>query len=157
MYYRLPIIQGGTFSFFVPTFAILSLPGFVCPEDFDMKNRKWTRSNMTYDEKTEEWQIRMREIQGAICVSAIFQVVMGFSGRRFSIRIDEIQLIIILIKVLFRNKRIILHTILTLGLMGLILRFITPLTITPAVAMIGIALFEAASGQASSHWGIAMG
>ena len=96
MYYRLPIIQGGTFSFFVPTFAILSLPGFVCPEDFDMKNRKWTRSNMTYDEKTEEWQIRMREIQGAICVSAIFQVVMGFSGRRFSIRIDEIQLIIIL-------------------------------------------------------------
>ena len=94
MYYRLPIIQGGTFSFFVPTFAILSLPGFVCPEDFDMKNRKWTRSNMTYDEKTEEWQIRMREIQGAICVSAIFQVLMGFSGTTFSISIEEIQLII---------------------------------------------------------------
>ena len=86
--YRLPIIQGGTFSFFVPTFAILSLPGFLCPEDFDMKNRKWTRANMTYDEKTEEWQIRMREIQGAICVSAIFQVVMGFSGMEFSLAIE---------------------------------------------------------------------
>ena len=100
--YRLPIIQGGTFSFFVPTFAILSLPGFVCPEDFDMKNRKWTRSNMTYDEKTEEWQIRMREIQGAICVSAIFQVVMGFSGMTFSILIDEIPLIIILLILLLK-------------------------------------------------------
>ena len=41
--------------------------------------------------------------------------------------------------------------------MGLILRFITPLTITPAVAMIGIALFEPASNHASSHWGIAIG
>ena len=29
---RLPIIQGGTFSFLVPTIAILSLPEFKCPE-----------------------------------------------------------------------------------------------------------------------------
>ena len=41
--------------------------------------------------------------------------------------------------------------------MGLMLRYITPLTITPAVAMIGIALFSAASNHASSHWGIAIG
>ena len=62
-----------------------------------------------------------------------------------------------IIKVNYTWIFIVLHTTKTLGLMGLILRFITPLTITPAVAMIGIALFEAASGQASSHWGIAMG
>ena len=35
---------------------------------------------MTYEDKTEEWQKRMREIQGAICVAAIFQVILGFSG-----------------------------------------------------------------------------
>ena len=28
---RLPIVQGGTFSFLVPTFAILSLPEWKCP------------------------------------------------------------------------------------------------------------------------------
>ena len=79
--YSLPIIQGGTFSFFVPTFAILSLAEFKCPDTFDKATNKWeVKLNMTYEEKTEEWQIRMREVQGAICVSAIFQVVMGFSG-----------------------------------------------------------------------------
>ena len=76
----MPIIQGGTFSFFVPTFAILSLAEFKCPDTFDATNNKWTNSSMTYEDKTEEWQKRMREIQGAICVAAIFQVVMGFTG-----------------------------------------------------------------------------
>ena len=31
---RLPIIQGSTFSYLVPTFAILSLPKFQCPPGF---------------------------------------------------------------------------------------------------------------------------
>ena len=42
------------------------------------------------------------------------------------------------------------------GIIGLMLRWITPLTITPAVAMIGISLFEAASFYASGNWGIAI-
>ena len=74
----MPIIQGGTFSFFVPTFAILSLAAFKCPDTF--VNNRWKNSSMTYEDKTEEWQRRIREIQGAICVAAVFQVVMGFSG-----------------------------------------------------------------------------
>ena len=83
MIFRLPIIQGGTFSFFVPTFAILSLPKFQCPNGFDRSTNTWIDSRMSIENKTEEWQIRMREIQGAICVSAIFQVVMGFTGEKF--------------------------------------------------------------------------
>ena len=83
MIFRLPIIQGGTFSFFVPTFAILSLPKFQCPNGFDRSTNTWIDSRMSIENKTEEWQIRMREIQGAICVSAIFQVVMGFTGEEF--------------------------------------------------------------------------
>ena len=42
------------------------------------------------------------------------------------------------------------------GAMGLLLRWITPLTITPAVTMIGMSLFEAASYNAEKNWGIAM-
>ena len=63
----------------------------------------------------------MREIQGAICVASLFQVVLGVTG-----------------------------------IIGLMLRWITPLTITPAVAMIGISLFEAASFYAQGNWGIAI-
>merc|ERR1712130_137074 len=126
---RLPIIQGGTFSFLVPTLAILSLPEFQCPAQF--QNEKWvgnvSTSSKTWNietemaARTEIWQVRMREIQGAIAVSAIFQMLLGYAG-----------------------------------LIGFLLRWITPLTITPAVAMIGIALFDAASYNAQGNWGIAI-
>jgi len=71
---RLPIVQGGTFSFLVPTFAILSLPEWKCPSAEAM-------TNMTYEDKTELWQLRMREIQGAIIVASLFQVAMGMFGK----------------------------------------------------------------------------
>lgn len=64
---------------------------------------------------------RIREIQGAIMVASIFQVVIGFSG-----------------------------------IMGLLLRFIGPLAITPTIALIGISLFSAGSSFASQQWWIAL-
>ena len=70
---RLPIVQGVTFSFLVPTFAILSLPEWKCPSAEVM-------SNMTYQDKTELWQLRMREIQGAIIIASLFQVAIGLFG-----------------------------------------------------------------------------
>ena len=39
---------------------------------------------------------------------------------------------------------------------GPIILAITPLTITPAVTMIGVSLFEAASFYAQGNWGIAI-
>ncbi len=75
--FRLPIVQGGTFTFLAPTFAILALPEFQCPQGFDQDG--WP-DNVTEAQKTEEWQIRMRAIQGAICVASIFQLVIGYTG-----------------------------------------------------------------------------
>ncbi|XP_042871306.1 solute carrier family 23 member 1-like isoform X2 [Penaeus japonicus] len=69
---RLPIIQGGTFSFLVPTIAILTTTFEACHEI--------PLANMTSGEREEVWQERMREIQGAIAVSAVFQVLVGFTG-----------------------------------------------------------------------------
>ena len=60
-YFRLPIVQGGTFSFMAPTFAILALERNQCPADFGTP--AWLQ-NRTQENRTEEWQIRMREIQG---------------------------------------------------------------------------------------------
>lgn len=42
------------------------------------------------------------------------------------------------------------------GLMGLLRRFITPITIGPVIALIGLSLFGAAAGTASSHWPLAL-
>ncbi|XP_063785087.1 solute carrier family 23 member 1-like [Pseudophryne corroboree] len=73
---RLPILQGGTFTFLTPTLAMLSLPKWRCPE--------WTQNatlvNATSPEFVEVWQSRIREVQGAIMVASCFQIFVGFSG-----------------------------------------------------------------------------
>ncbi|XP_068857222.1 solute carrier family 23 member 1-like isoform X4 [Aphelocoma coerulescens] len=54
---RLPIIQGGTFTFLAPTLAMLSLPTWKCPA--------WTQNatlvNASSPEFIQVWQTRMRE------------------------------------------------------------------------------------------------
>ncbi|KAL9967255.1 hypothetical protein ACROYT_G025440 [Oculina patagonica] len=131
---RLPMVQGGTFSFLTPTIAILSLPQWTCPSapqstmtptpaglnNFttiaSSVNTTTTPSAVDY---TEIWKPRMREIQGAIMVAALFQILIGFTG-----------------------------------LVGFLLRFIGPLTIAPTVTLVGLALFQAAANFSGIHWGI---
>ncbi|XP_023199406.1 solute carrier family 23 member 2-like isoform X1 [Xiphophorus maculatus] len=43
-----------------------------------------------------------------------------------------------------------------LGLPGMLLKYIGPLTITPTVALIGLSGFQAAGERAGKHWGIAI-
>ncbi|XP_008557159.1 solute carrier family 23 member 1 isoform X2 [Microplitis demolitor] len=112
---RLPLVQGGTISFLVPTLAILSLPQWKCPPEEVL-------NEMSPENRTELWQVRMRELSGAIAVSALFQVIIGFGG-----------------------------------IVGYLLKFITPLTIVPTVSLVGLSLFENAAAAASQHWGIAAG
>lgn len=112
---RLPLVQGGTISFLVPTLAILNLPQWKCPAAADL-------ALLGADEKTELWQLRMRELSGAIAVAAVVQVVMGYSG-----------------------------------LIGRLLRYVTPLTIVPTVALVGLSLFRHAGQTAAAHWGVAAG
>ncbi|XP_031849679.1 solute carrier family 23 member 1 [Nomia melanderi] len=112
---RLPLVQGGTISFLVPTLAILNLPQWKCPAPEVLEE-------MSAENRTELWQVRMRELSGAIAVSSLFQVVVGFGG-----------------------------------IIGYLLKFITPLTIVPTVSLVGLSLFENAADAASQHWGIAVG
>lgn len=112
---RLPIVQGGTISFLVPTLAILALPQWKCPPQAEL-------DAMNVEAREELWQIRMRELSGAIAVSAMVQVVLGYTG-----------------------------------LVGKILKYVTPLTIVPTVSLVGLTLFEHAADTASKHWGIAVG
>lgn len=77
---RLPIVQGGTISFLVPILAILALPQWECPADADLKA-------MSSANRTEVWQVRMREISGAISVAALFQVVIGYFGKLIDVNV----------------------------------------------------------------------
>lgn len=126
---RLPIVQGGTFSFLTPTIAILRLPQWICPSASSLvglNNVTTTASfanNTTASliDYTDIWKPRMREIQGAIMVAALFQILIGFSG-----------------------------------LVGFLLRFIGPLTIAPTVTLVGLSLFQAAARSSGIHWGISV-
>ncbi|XP_040147329.1 solute carrier family 23 member 1 isoform X3 [Ictidomys tridecemlineatus] len=73
---RLPILQGASFALLAPSLAMLSLPSWKCPE--------WTLNasqvNVSSPEFTEEWQKRIRELQGAIMVASCIQIMVGFSG-----------------------------------------------------------------------------
>jgi nucleobase transporter 1/2 len=55
---RLPIVQGGTFSFLAPTFAICGMAEL----------------------SAVGWEVRMQHVQGAIIAGAIVEIVMGYTG-----------------------------------------------------------------------------
>jgi nucleobase transporter 1/2 len=55
---RLPIVQGGTFSFLAPTFAICSMAQLA----------------------DAGWQVRMQHVQGAIIAGSFFEILIGASG-----------------------------------------------------------------------------
>jgi uracil-xanthine permease len=60
---KLPIIQGGTFSFLGPTFAII---GMVAAKQ------------LTGDEPM--WQIQIQHVAGAIMIASVFEIVLGYTG-----------------------------------------------------------------------------
>ncbi|KAI7812037.1 solute carrier family 23 member 2 [Triplophysa rosa] len=75
---RLPILQGGTFTFITPTLAILALPKWRCPDASAAPNHNATVSVLA--DSDEVWKARIREIQGAILVASMLQLVLGLSG-----------------------------------------------------------------------------
>ncbi|XP_064467307.1 solute carrier family 23 member 1-like [Ornithodoros turicata] len=119
---RLPIVQGCSVTFLVPILATMSLPEWRCPSAEDLVAARSPTVNVTGpptdDEWTEVWQARLREISGAIIVSALFEVVLGFTG-----------------------------------IVGFFLRWMTPLGITPFIALVGLSLFEEAARLGSGNWG----
>ncbi|HSK23610.1 MAG TPA: solute carrier family 23 protein [Egicoccus sp.] len=91
---RLPIVQGVSFAFLGPFFAIIAAhPG----ED------------------------AMRYIAGAIIAGAVVEIIVGFGG-----------------------------------VIGFLRRFITPITIAPVIAMIGLSLYGPAAGNSAGNWWLAL-
>jgi uracil-xanthine permease len=96
---RLPIIQGGTFSFLAPTIAICSMAGLA----------------------EAGFEVKMQHVQGAIIAGAVVEIVVGFTG-----------------------------------VVGKLLRLVSPVTIAPTIALIGLALFQFGATKlgAGGYWPI---
>ena len=79
---RLPIVQGATFAFISPSLAILSLPQFECQDIAQPTMVTNNNGTLNITNTTNwDWDKRgMREIQGAIMISSLFQIVIGFTG-----------------------------------------------------------------------------
>ena len=58
------------------TLAILNLPQWECPNKGDLYA-------MGHKNRSEEWMMRMREIQGAVIVASLAEVVVGYLGKLF--------------------------------------------------------------------------
>ncbi|MBS3939405.1 MAG: purine/pyrimidine permease [Actinobacteria bacterium] len=91
---RLPIVQGVSFAFLGPFFAIAA---------------------------TYQGAEGMQVIAGMVIVGAVLPLILGFGG-----------------------------------LMGMLRRFITPITIAPVIALVGLSLFGAAAGNAGQHWPLSL-
>ncbi|NXP04411.1 S23A1 protein, partial [Thinocorus orbignyianus] len=75
---RLPLFQASALAFLVPAKSILALEKWRCPPEGEGKQiyGNWTLPLNT----SHIWQPRMREIQGAIVVSSLVEVVIGLLG-----------------------------------------------------------------------------
>ncbi len=60
---KLPVVQGGTFSFLGPTFTILALVA---------------AKKLTGPEPM--WQIQIQEVAGAIMIASVVEIVLGYTG-----------------------------------------------------------------------------
>ncbi|RMB93062.1 hypothetical protein DUI87_30568 [Hirundo rustica rustica] len=72
---RLPLFQASALAFLVPAKSILALDKWRCPPEEQIYGN-WSLPLNT----SHIWQPRMREIQGAIMVSSLVEVVIGLLG-----------------------------------------------------------------------------
>ncbi|XP_029642253.2 solute carrier family 23 member 2-like [Octopus sinensis] len=76
---RLPILQGASFSFLIPTITMLKSNPESCPYLDNSKNIS-NLPEIGSDGHREIWQKNMRQLQGSLMVASLLQIVVGFSG-----------------------------------------------------------------------------
>ena len=120
---RLPIIQGGAFSFLAPMLAMKNLENFKCPSFTNIPENATNGTVLIASEEHREiWHNRLVYIQGALIVAGCVEVFLGFSG-----------------------------------IVGLLVRNIGPLTITPTIALIGLSLADdVVQIWAAKYWPVAL-
>lgn len=101
---RLPIVQGGSFAYLPAVFQIIAYPDLQAIQD-----------------DSERFETTFRTIQGAIIVSGLVQMAIGYTG-----------------------------------IISTILRFISPLTIAPVVAAVGLGLYNVGFSGVATCWALGL-
>ena len=101
---RLPIVQGGSFSYLPATFGII-----------------FNSELQAIENDSERFEQTIRTIQGAVIVAGIIQLFIGYSGG-----------------------------------IPIMLKYISPVTIAPVIAAIGLGLYEAGFSGVANCWSLGL-
>uniref|UniRef100_A0A6S8I9G0 Uncharacterized protein n=1 Tax=Amphora coffeiformis TaxID=265554 RepID=A0A6S8I9G0_9STRA len=101
---RLPIVQGGSFSYLPATFGII-----------------FNAELQAIQDPSDRFETTMRTIQGAVIVAGLIQLFIGYSG-----------------------------------CIPILLRYISPVTIAPVIAAIGLGLYGAGFAGVSACWSLGL-
>lgn len=101
---RLPIVQGGSFAYLPPVFQII-----------------FNAELQAIEDPSERFERTMRTIQGAIIVSGLVQMAIGYTG-----------------------------------IINFLLRYLSPVTIAPVIAAIGLGLYGVAFNGVADCWSLGL-
>lgn len=154
---RLPLLQGGTFSFLTPTFALMSLAHFQCSNVVEMACIE------TPNETSGNWSIHGDQSccqVGIDCPDALVNSTTMFKDvtnanepalvewdEVWQRRLREVQGAII-------SASLVELGIGLTGLVGVFLQLISPLAIAPVITLIGMSLYKPAVEMAGKCWTI---
>ncbi|XP_061607450.1 solute carrier family 23 member 1 isoform X5 [Phyllopteryx taeniolatus] len=141
---RLPLFQASALAFLIPAQAILGLERWTCP------SREEIYGNWSFPLDTSHvWQPRIREVS------------VRPSGRLRACdrreRLTRVRVCVCARARQIQGAIVVSSTVEVaigfLGLPGILLEYIGPLTVTPTVSLIGLSVFTTAGERAGSHWG----
>ncbi|XP_070211697.1 solute carrier family 23 member 1-like [Littorina saxatilis] len=125
---RLPVFQGPSSPYIIPLFALATLPEWRCPSQEDL-GKYYSNRTMNATEVIEGTLPMPREI--------IFSKVQQLSG-----------------SLMVAGG---LHCLIGLtGLVGFLLRFIGPVTIVPAVTLVGLYIYKITVRFSETYWPVAI-
>ena len=155
---RLPLLQGGTFSFLTPTFALMSLAHFQCSNVKEMacvsgNDVKSLSGNWTTFDELSCCEVGV-DCDDTANTTAMFKDVTNLNEATlvewddvWQRRLREVQGAII-------SASLIELGIGMTGLVGLFLQLISPLAIAPVITLIGMSLYKPAVEMAGKCWTI---
>uniref|UniRef100_A0A1I8G613 Nucleobase-ascorbate transporter 2 n=1 Tax=Macrostomum lignano TaxID=282301 RepID=A0A1I8G613_9PLAT len=77
---RLPIIQGASAAFFVPTFAILASDSLSSCPVISLDSGNATHEIISATNNTPVWMERISTVGGTLAIASVFQVLLGATG-----------------------------------------------------------------------------
>ncbi|XP_053385784.1 solute carrier family 23 member 1-like [Mercenaria mercenaria] len=152
---RLPLYQGPTATFVVPLVALMSLPAWSCPVE-NVASGEIYYHKLFYLEGREE----VGGERGIYILQRVLADTLFSSAVAMNITTGEDEAVTTVVKIQKLVGSLMIAGALQmligfLGLVGLLLRFIGPITVIPALTLMALYVFTSTVRFAKTQWGIA--